>query len=37
MYILNDDKKRDRNKMNMLLKSLAINETTIASKNLLQR
>lgn len=32
---INDDKKRDRNKMNMLLKSLARNETTLASKNTL--
>jgi len=32
---INDDKKRDKNKMNMLLKSLARNETTIASKNTL--
>ena len=30
---INDDKKRDKNKMEMLLKSLARNETTIASKN----
>lgn len=32
---INDDKKRDKNKMLMLLKSLARNETTIASKNTL--
>lgn len=32
---INDDKKRDRNKMNMLLKSLARNETTIANNNTL--
>ena len=30
---INDDKKRDKNKMEMLLKSLARNETTIANKN----
>ena len=29
---INDDKKRDKNKMLMLLKSLARNEKTIASK-----
>ena len=32
---INDDKKRDKNKMEMLLKSLARNETTIANKNTL--
>ena len=32
---IHDDKKRDINKMTMLLKSLARNETTIASKNTL--
>lgn len=32
---IHDDKKRDINKMTMLLKSLAKNETTIASKNTL--
>lgn len=32
---INDDKKRDKNKMRMLLKSLARNETTIANKNTL--
>lgn len=32
---INDDKKRDKGKMNMLLKSLARNETTLASKNTL--
>lgn len=32
---IHDDKKRDTNKMNMLLKSLARNESTIASKNTL--
>lgn len=32
---INDDKKRDKNKMLMLLKSLARNETTIANKNTL--
>ena len=32
---IHDDKKRDINKMTMLLKSLAGNETTIASKNTL--
>ena len=32
---INDDKKRDKNKMGMLLKSLARNETTIANKNTL--
>lgn len=32
---INDDKKRDKSKMNMLLKSLARNETTLASKNTL--
>ena len=32
---IHDDKKRDKNKMNMLLKSLARNETTIANKNTL--
>ena len=32
---IHDDKKRDVNKMNMLLKSLARNESTIANKNTL--
>lgn len=32
---INDDKKRDRNKMMMLLRSLARNETTMASKSTL--
>lgn len=32
---IHDDKKRDKNKMMMLLKSLARNETTIANKNTL--
>ena len=32
---INDDKKRDKNKMRMLLRSLSRNETTIASKNTL--
>lgn len=32
---IHDDKNRDKNKMTMLLKSLARNETTIASKNTL--
>ena len=32
---INDDKKRDKNKMSMLLKSLARNESTIASKKTL--
>lgn len=32
---IHEDKKRDKNKMNMLLKSLARNETTIANKNTL--
>ncbi len=32
---MNDDKKRDKNKMRMLLKSLARNESTIASKETL--
>lgn len=32
---IHEDKKRDKNKMMMLLKSLARNETTIASKNTL--
>ena len=32
---IHDDKKRDANKMNMLLKSLARNESTVASKNTL--
>lgn len=32
---INDDKKRDKNKMSMLIKSLARNETTIANKNTL--
>lgn len=32
---IHDDKKRDKNKMEMLLKSLARNETTIANKNTL--
>ena len=32
---INDDKKRDKNKMRMLLRSLARNETTIASKKTL--
>lgn len=32
---IHDDKKRDINKMNMLLKSLARNESTIANKNTL--
>ena len=32
---INDDKKRDKNKMLMLLKSLARNEATIANKNTL--
>lgn len=32
---INDDKKRDKSKMLMLLKSLARNETTIANKNTL--
>ena len=32
---INDDKKRDKNKMLMLLRSLARNETTVASKNTL--
>lgn len=32
---IHDDKKRDKNKMSMLLKSLARKETTIASKNTL--
>lgn len=30
---INDDKKRDKNKMSMLLKSLARNESTIVNKN----
>ncbi len=32
---INDDKKRDKNKMQMLLKSLARNESTISNKNTL--
>lgn len=32
---INDDKKRDKNKMTMLLKSLARNESSIANKNTL--
>ncbi len=32
---INDDKKRDKNKMEMLLKSLARNESTIVNKNTL--
>lgn len=32
---INDEKKRDKNKMEMLLKSLARNESTIANKNTL--
>lgn len=32
---IHEDKKRDKNKMRMLLKSLARNETTLASKNIL--
>lgn len=32
---INDDKKRDKDKMQMLLRSLARNETTIATKNTL--
>lgn len=34
---INDDKKRDKNKMRMLLKSLARNESTIVNKNTLLR
>lgn len=34
---IHDDKKRDKNKMMMLLKTLARNETTIANKNTLLR
>ncbi len=34
---IHDDKKRDKNKMRMLLKSLARNESTIANKNTLLR
>ena len=32
---IHEDKKRDKNKMRMLLKSLARNETTLASKNII--
>ena len=32
---IHEDKKRDKNKMRMLLKSLARNETTLANKNIL--